>query len=88
VLGREDIGSLETGKCADFIAIDLNQLEYAGGLQDPVAAVLFCSPKNIAYNYVHGKAVVSQGHFLPFDIQQHVAKHNQAARRLLSGSNS
>jgi len=88
VLGREDIGSLEKGKCADFIAIDLNQLEYTGGLQDPVAAVLFCSPKDIAYNYVHGKAVVNRGQFIPFDIQQHAAKHNQAAKRLLSGLNS
>jgi len=34
VLGRKDIGSLEVGKCADFIAYDLNHLDYAGGLHD------------------------------------------------------
>jgi cytosine/adenosine deaminase-related metal-dependent hydrolase len=44
VLGRTDIGSLEKGKCADFIAINLGKLGYAGALHDPVAALVFCSP--------------------------------------------
>ncbi|NMD26785.1 MAG: 8-oxoguanine deaminase, partial [Chloroflexi bacterium] len=30
VLGREDIGSLAIGKCADFFAVNLNRLEYTG----------------------------------------------------------
>ena len=43
VLGRADIGSLEVGKCADFYAINLNRLDYAGGaVHDPVAAIVFC----------------------------------------------
>lgn len=83
VLGRADIGSLEVGKCADFIAFDMNQLDYAGALSDPVSAVLFCTPKNVAYNYVHGRPVVSKGRFLPFDTVKHAAKHNMAAERLL-----
>jgi 8-oxoguanine deaminase len=84
VLGRQDIGSLESGKCADFIAFDLNQLDYAGALHDPVSAVVFCSPQKVNYNVVHGKVVVREGHFLPFDVNQHAAKHNRAAKRLLS----
>src|SRR3712207_4187305 len=40
VLGRDDIGSLEAGKCADFFPLDLNNVAYAGGLGDPVAAVV------------------------------------------------
>ena len=84
VLGRSDIGSLETGKCADFIAFDLNQLDYAGALHDPVSAIVFCSPQKVNYSVVHGKVIVKEGHFLPFDTKQHTAKHNQASQRLLS----
>ena len=40
VLGRDDIGSLEVGKAADFIGINMNRLNYAGN-HDPIAAVLF-----------------------------------------------
>ncbi len=84
VLGRSDIGSLEIGKCADFIAFDLNQLDYAGALHDPVSAIVFCSPQKVNYSVVHGKMIVKEGHFLPFDIKQHAAKHNRAAQRLLT----
>ena len=44
VIGGDDIGSLEPGKCADFFAVDLNQLNYAGALHDPLAALVFCAP--------------------------------------------
>src|SRR6266849_790393 len=40
VLGRNDIGSLERGKCADFCAINLNRMGFTG-MHDPVAAIVF-----------------------------------------------
>jgi cytosine/adenosine deaminase-related metal-dependent hydrolase len=83
VLGRKDIGSLEPGKCADFIAINMNQLGFAGALHDPLAALVFCQPVNVDWNFVHGKAVVKQGQLLGLDIRSHIEKHNRAARRLL-----
>jgi cytosine/adenosine deaminase-related metal-dependent hydrolase len=83
VLGRQDIGSLEPGKCADFVAYDLNRLEFAGALHDPLAALVFCQPVNVNYSYVHGKAVVEQGRLTGLDLQHQIAVHNQAARRLL-----
>jgi len=85
VLGRTDIGSLEVGKCADFIAINLNRLDYAGALHDPVAATIFCNSVNVDLNVVGGQIIVQNGHFLPFDLSDHVQKHNQAAKRLLEG---
>ncbi|MGV8025325.1 MAG: 8-oxoguanine deaminase [Anaerolineaceae bacterium] len=83
VLGRKDIGSLEAGKCADFTAIDLNQISYAGGLHDPVSAVVFCHPGNVDFTFVHGKAVVEKGQVVPLDLKEHIQKHNKAAARLL-----
>jgi cytosine/adenosine deaminase-related metal-dependent hydrolase len=83
VLGRNDIGSLEVGKCADFIAIDLNNLDFAGALHDPVAALLFCSPQKVAYNVVGGKFIVKEGQLQTLDLPRHIEKHNQAAKRLV-----
>ena len=86
VLGRKDIGSLEPGKCADFIAIDLNHLDYAGGLHDPVAAVVLCQPRGVDYNYVHGRAIVSKGELTTLELPAHIRAHNQAAKKLVQGS--
>jgi 8-oxoguanine deaminase len=83
VLGRSDIGSLEPGKCADFIALKLDKLSYAGALHDPVAALVFCAPQNVDYSFVHGKMIVKDGKLLTLDTARLVEKHNRAAARLL-----
>jgi hypothetical protein len=61
----------------------MNQLGFAGALHDPLAALVFCQPVNVDWNFVHGKAVVKQGQLLGLDIRSHIEKHNRAARRLL-----
>jgi cytosine/adenosine deaminase-related metal-dependent hydrolase len=82
VLRRSDIGSLETGKCGDFIAYDLNRLETAGALHDPVAALVFCQPRNTDYTVVHGRFIVREGQLVTLDINRQIEIHNQAASRL------
>lgn len=84
VLGRSDIGSLEAGKCADFFAVNLNRLDYAGALHDPVSALVFCQPVRVDYTVVGGKFVVRDGRLVTVDEGKLVEKHNRAARRLLS----
>jgi len=84
VLGRSDIGSLEVGKCADFFAIDLNRLDYAGALHDPLAATIFTQPVKADYTVVGGKFVIKQGQLVTLDEGRLIEKHNQAAKRLLS----
>ncbi|MCG2786378.1 MAG: 8-oxoguanine deaminase [Anaerolineae bacterium] len=86
VLGRTDIGSLEVGKCADFYAINLNSLELAGGaVHDPVSAVVFCQPRRVDYTAVGGKFVVKAGQLVSVDEIELAARHNKAAKRLVSG---
>ncbi|MBI5963859.1 MAG: 8-oxoguanine deaminase [Chloroflexi bacterium] len=83
VLGRSDIGSLEAGKCADFFAVNLNRIGYAG-MHDPVAAVVFGQPVNVDYTVVGGKFIVKEGRLVTVDERKLVEKHNKAAKRLLS----
>jgi len=83
VLGREDLGALEPGKCADFFAVNLNRLDYAGALHDPVAAMVFCSPVSADYTVVGGKFIVKGGQLVTVDLPSLVEEHNQAASRLL-----
>ena len=84
VVGRSDIGSLENGKCADFFAVNMNKLDFAGALHDPVSALVFCQPVKVDYTVVGGKFVVKEGKLVTVDERKLVEKHNQAARRLLS----
>jgi len=84
-LGRTDIGSLEPGKCADFFAVNLNRLDYAGALHDPVAAVVFCQPVKVDYTIVGGRFVVKDGNLVNLEIGKLVERHNRAAKRLLEG---
>ena len=83
VLGRKDIGSLEVGKCADFFAVNLNKLGFAG-MHDPVSAIVFGQPVNVDYTVVNGKFIVKEGHLVTVDERKLVEKHNKAAKRLLS----
>src|SRR5512141_808402 len=83
VLGRNDIGSLEPGKCADFFAIDLNRSQFTG-MHDPVAAIVFGQPVNVDYTVVGGKFVVKEGQLCTVDEGKLIEKHNKAAKRLLA----
>jgi len=83
VIGRNDVGSLEAGKCADFFAVDLNRIGYAG-MHDPVAAVVFGQPANVDYTVVGGKFIVKEGQLVTVDEHKLIEKHNKAAKRLLT----
>ena len=83
MLGRSDIGSLEPGKCADFFTLDLNTIGYAGGLNDPVAAVVFCAPPHARHTVVDGRLVVDNGEIVTLDMEPVIRAHNRNAARLV-----
>ncbi len=83
MVGRDDVGSLEPGKCADFFAVNTGRLEYAGAQQDPVAALVFCQPSRVDYTCIGGRLVVKEGNLVTADEQRLIEAHNKAAKRLL-----
>lgn len=86
VLGRDGIGVLAAGMAADFVAFDTRGVGMAGGLHDPVAALVFCNPGQAAYSVVNGRVVVREGHLATLDLPSLVTRHNALARQLAEAS--
>ena len=55
VLNRDDIGALAPGMSADLVLFNLNQIGFAGAWHDPVAALVFCTPSNVAASIINGR---------------------------------
>ena len=68
-----------------LLPFDLERIDYAGALHDPVAAMVFCAPVKVDYNVVGGKFVVKEGQLTTVDLPVLVEEHNRAAARLLNG---
>ena len=84
VLGRDDVGSLAPGMAADFIAFDLNRLDFAGALHDPVAALVFCTPPQVDLSVINGRVVVQDGQLTTVEIRPTIERHNRIARALVN----
>ncbi|WP_298034835.1 8-oxoguanine deaminase [uncultured Dysosmobacter sp.] len=68
LLGRDDIGSLEVGKCADLFLVDSHRLELVGGEYSPadvLATVGLRGP--VDCTIVAGRIVVRDGHLVTID---------------------
>ncbi len=81
VLGRDDIGSLEHGKCADFAVWRTDGLEF-GGADDPVAALVLTAPHRVDRLFVGGDEVVREGRLVHADEDEIAREHRVQARRL------
>jgi cytosine/adenosine deaminase-related metal-dependent hydrolase len=82
VLNRDDIGALAPGMSADIVMFRLDGLNFAGGLQDPVAALVFCSPAQVDCSIIHGRVVIRDGQLLTVSLGNVVERHNRLAREL------
>lgn len=85
VLGRDDIGSLSKGMCADWFALKLDRLDYAGALHDPVAATVFCAPQKADYVMVNGKMIVKDAQLQTVELGPVIEMHNRIAKNLVNG---
>jgi len=82
VLNRDDIGALKPGMSADIIMFRLDQVGLAGGLHDPVAALVFCTPSNVSNSIINGRIVVRDGLLQTVDLPLVVERHNALAGQL------
>jgi 8-oxoguanine deaminase len=85
VLNRDDIGALSPGMAADFVAFDLHRIALAGALHDPVAALVFCAPGEVAFSVINGRVVVRDGRLSTLDLPVLIERHNRLARELVDG---
>jgi 8-oxoguanine deaminase len=83
ILGRDDIGSLEPGKAADVIAFRVDGLGMAGGLEDPVGALLTTAPQTVWLSMIAGKRVVQAGELIGVELETLIERHNAASRRMI-----
>ncbi|MDX2005885.1 MAG: 8-oxoguanine deaminase [Meiothermus sp.] len=86
VLGRDDIGQLAPGFAADLIAVNLNRVEYAGALHDPLAAVLFCAPRGVDFSMINGRVVVERGRLTTLELAPVLQRHNRISQAMIEGT--
>ena len=68
LLGRTDIGSLETGKCCDLFLIDSRRLELVGACYDPRSVLATVGVRGpVDYTVVNGRITVREGHLSRID---------------------
>lgn len=83
VLNRDDIGAIRPGMSADIVMFRLDGIGMAGALHDPVAALVFCTPPNVACSIINGKVVVRDGKLCTIDLPVIIERHNALALQLV-----
>lgn len=84
LLGWETIGVLAAGWAADLAVFEMDRLDYAGALSDPLAALLLCGfSHQVHTTIVNGRVVVRAGQLTTLD-ERELRRHAQRlARQML-----
>jgi cytosine/adenosine deaminase-related metal-dependent hydrolase len=88
-LGRDDIGQIQPGKCADLTLISMNRLEYSGAHHDPAAAIIFCIAMSpVDWVIANGKIVVRNGSISSLDEPALIRRHQRISDKLIAEAES
>ena len=83
-LGRDDIGSVEVGKCADMFLVDKRRLDIVGAAYSPktmLAAVGLSG--GVDYTIVNGRVTVENGRLVHTDERELFEQSHQKIKRYL-----
>ena len=83
ILGFERIGKIQKGYQADLAIFNMNRLEYAGSLSDPLAALVFTGYNHgTEYTIVNGKIAVEHGRLVMYDEDAITKEANEISYKL------
>lgn len=78
--GREDTGSIEVGKCADIIAIDLNHIHLFPILDYPSIITKSAQASDVCMTMVDGNILYEDGKYLTLDEDKIVKEFRKAVK--------
>ena len=85
LLGRDDIGQVAQGKCADLFLIDSRRLELVGCDADAGSVLGTVGVRGpVDYTVVHGRVTVRQGRLVTVDEERVAAEANAKCRDYLA----
>jgi 8-oxoguanine deaminase len=79
-LGRDDVGRIEVGRCADLALFTLDEPRFSGG-HDPLATLVLCGAHRADRVMIGGEWRVVDGRPVGLDLEKLMADHRQAARQ-------
>ena len=82
-LRRDDLGSLEPGKRADFVLWPTNGIGMAG-VSDPVAGLVLSGPSRPKEVWIEGRQIVRDSQIVTIDLDAALVKHSKLARALIA----
>lgn len=88
LLGRDkEIGSIETGKCADFFLIDSGRTELTGACYDPASVLGTVGVRGaVDYTVIDGEITVEHGRICGVDEEKLSADSDRELKRYLAGN--
>lgn len=82
-LGRiGEIGQLSVGAVGDVAVWDLQGIQFAGAIADPIEAWLRCGPVSARDTIVHGTPVVRNGHLVSTKTEEMLRTHRLHSARM------
>ena len=80
MLGRDDLGAIEPGRCADLAVWRTDRFTFSGA-DDPVAMLVLGGPYPVERLYVGGELVVHEQRLARVNEEEIARMHQQQARR-------
>ncbi|GAB6137876.1 8-oxoguanine deaminase [Halanaerobaculum tunisiense] len=85
LLNQPQIGSLEEGKAADMFLVDSQRFGFAGGLSDPVSALINTGDTQIVdITIVNGEIVVQDGELATIEENEVISQANRIAQEMIN----